>query len=156
MKIRGSSEPTRRCQLQLRLQLRPRIQHGCSCGSGPGSFGYYDLDAQTFADWHVSYLKVDFCGTHPSPGVPSFADWMDPVQQLRRWQELRDALNRTGRPIYYSICPHALAPDSGTAAAWHNQSFAPCSDTGVVYSPPAICKRPSPSLGGVAMQELSA
>ena len=59
------------------------------------------------------------------------------------------------RPIYYSICPHALAPDSGTAAAWHNQSFAPCSDTGVVYSPPAICNRPSPSLGGIAMQELS-
>ena len=59
------------------------------------------------------------------------------------------------RPIYYSICPHALAPDSGTAAAWHNQSFAPCSDAGVVYSPPAICKRPSPRLGGIAMQELS-
>jgi len=79
-----------------------------SCGFGPGSYGYYDLDAQTFADWHVSYLKVDFCGFHsgrPSPqdgaphGVPTFADWVDPKEQLLRWQALRDALNRTGRQI---------------------------------------------------------
>ena len=24
-----------------------------SCGTGPGSWGHYDLDAQTFADWRV-------------------------------------------------------------------------------------------------------
>ena len=113
------------------LGLGVYTDHGNgSCGSGPGSFGHYDLDAQTFADWHVSYLKVDFCGTHPSPGVPSFADWMDPVQQLRRWQELRDALNRTGRPIYYSICPHGKPPSTGPSTPWvHNGS-------GLCYSPP--------------------
>jgi len=28
--------------------------------------------------------------------------------------ELRDALNKTGRPIYYSICPRTTAPARGT------------------------------------------
>ena len=34
-----------------------------SCGTGPGSEGHYELDAQTFAhDYQADYLKVDFCG----------------------------------------------------------------------------------------------
>merc|ERR1712000_462467 len=39
-----------------------------TCSSGgrpvaiPGSRGFYDLDAQTFADWGVSYIKLDWCG----------------------------------------------------------------------------------------------
>ena len=49
-----------------------------SCGDGPGSWGHYDRDAQTFADWHISYLKVDFCGFHASPGAATFQDWVDP------------------------------------------------------------------------------
>ena len=110
-----------------------------SCGFGPGSYGHYDLDAQTFADWHVSYLKVDFCGFHPGApsaqsgapqGVPTFADWVDPKQQLQRWQALRDALNRTGREIYYSICPHGHPPETGPSEPWSKNG------SGLCYSPP--------------------
>lgn len=72
-----------------------------------GSVGHYDLDAQTFADWHVDYLKVDFCGFNKPY---TFAEWVDPTLQLGVWQDLRDALNKTGRPIYYSICPHGKLP----------------------------------------------
>ena len=37
-------------------------------------------------------------------------------------------MNKTGREIYYSICPHAVAPEVGTGAPYHSKS---------VYSPPA-------------------
>lgn len=32
-----------------------------TCAGFPGSFGYYDIDAQTFADWGIDLLKFDGC-----------------------------------------------------------------------------------------------
>lgn len=32
-----------------------------TCGGYPGSLNYLDIDAQTFADWEVDYLKFDGC-----------------------------------------------------------------------------------------------
>lgn len=32
-----------------------------TCAGYPGSLGYYDTDAQTFADWGVDLLKFDGC-----------------------------------------------------------------------------------------------
>jgi hypothetical protein len=32
-----------------------------TCMRYPGSRGYFDIDAQTFAEWDVDYLKVDGC-----------------------------------------------------------------------------------------------
>lgn len=50
-----------------------------SCGHGPGSFGHYQQDANTFAlQWNVSYLKVDDC-----------SDLVDPTEQLLNWGKLR-------------------------------------------------------------------
>eukprot|EP00052_Salpingoeca_macrocollata_P011922 m.92005 g.92005 ORF g.92005 m.92005 type:complete len:455 (+) comp18261_c0_seq3:3-1367(+) len=90
-----------------------------SCGIGPGSLGHYDTDAQTFASWGVDYLKVDYCGPqYVSP---------DASIQYQHWQALGEALNRTGRPIYYSICPHTYAPNASTAALYAGD---------LVYSPP--------------------
>jgi Alpha galactosidase A len=37
-----------------------------TCGGYPGSLFYMQLDAQTFADWHVDYLKFDGCNLDPS------------------------------------------------------------------------------------------
>ena len=91
-----------------------------SCGPGPGSYDHYQLDAETFAnDWHADYLKVDFCGKQVS---------RDSDPQYTSWSALRDALNATGRPIYYSICPHTPAPANGPAKLYHGAS---------VHSPPA-------------------
>ena len=28
----------------------------------PGSKGHYELDAKTFAEWEVDYVKLDWCG----------------------------------------------------------------------------------------------
>ena len=85
---------------------------------GPGSLGHYDQDAATLKAWNVSYLKVDMCSVDIG---------IDPAHQLEHWSALRDALNATGHPIYYSICPHATVPATGPSAPWATKH---------VYSPP--------------------
>ncbi|XP_062939891.1 alpha-galactosidase A [Cynocephalus volans] len=61
-----------------------------TCAGFPGSFGYYDIDAQTFADWGVDLLKFDGC-------------YCDSVEHLTDgYKYMSMALNRTGRSIVYS------------------------------------------------------
>ena len=66
-----------------------------TCAGYPGSLGHEGLDAQTFADWGVDYLKYDNC-YNQSDG--SQADY------IRRYTAMRDALAATGRSIVFSIC----------------------------------------------------
>jgi alpha-galactosidase len=66
-----------------------------TCAGYPGSLGHEKLDAQTWADWGVDYLKYDNC-YNQSDG--SRADF------VRRYTAMREALDATGRPIVYSIC----------------------------------------------------
>ncbi|XP_045673530.1 alpha-galactosidase A isoform X2 [Phyllostomus hastatus] len=61
-----------------------------TCAGFPGSFGYYDIDAETFADWGVDLLKFDGC-------------YCDSVEQLADgYKHMSLALNKTGRSIVYS------------------------------------------------------
>lgn len=62
-----------------------------TCLGRPGSDGHEVQDAALWASWGIDYLKEDSCGGHTSGTV-----W----QQYAR---MRDALNATGRHIYYSI-----------------------------------------------------
>ncbi|WP_439659964.1 NPCBM/NEW2 domain-containing protein [Lentzea sp. HUAS TT2] len=57
----------------------------------PGALDHEEIDAQTFADWGVDYLKYDNCNNEGRPA-------------LERYTKMRDALKKTGRPIVYSIC----------------------------------------------------
>jgi alpha-galactosidase len=60
-------------------------------GNRPGSLGYETQDANTYATWGVDFLKYDNClndGTEPAV----------------RYPVMRDALNATGRPIFFSMC----------------------------------------------------
>ncbi|MEV4314431.1 NPCBM/NEW2 domain-containing protein [Actinocrispum sp. NPDC049592] len=57
----------------------------------PGALDHEDVDAQTFADWGVDYLKYDNCNNAGRPA-------------LERYTKMRDALKKTGRPIVLSIC----------------------------------------------------
>ena len=66
-----------------------------TCAGYPGSLNHEQVDAQTFADWGVDYLKYDNC-YNQSDG--SLADYE------RRYTAMRDALAATGRPIVYSLC----------------------------------------------------
>ena len=62
-----------------------------TCAGRPGSLGYEEIDAQTYAEWGVDYLKYDNC-------------YNKKISSLERYPKMRDALNRTGRPIFYSLC----------------------------------------------------
>ncbi|MEU4240860.1 NPCBM/NEW2 domain-containing protein [Actinoplanes sp. NPDC026619] len=74
-----------------------------TCAGYPGSLGHETLDAQTFADWGVDYLKYDNC-YNQSDGTQ--ADY------VRRYSAMRDAIAATGRPIVFSIC------EWGTTQPW--------------------------------------
>jgi alpha-galactosidase len=39
-----------------------------TCGGYPGSEGFEEIDARTFADWGIDYLKLDGCNIHPKDG----------------------------------------------------------------------------------------
>ncbi len=62
-----------------------------TCGGRPGSLGYETKDANTYASWKVDYLKYDNC--YSDGTIPEI-----------RYPPMRDALNATGRPIFFSMC----------------------------------------------------
>ena len=64
-----------------------------TCGGVAGSFGFEELDARTFAEWGIDYLKYDYCN------APD-----DLTTAFQRYRKMGDALEKTGRPIVYSIC----------------------------------------------------
>jgi alpha-galactosidase len=66
-----------------------------TCAGYPGSLGNETLDAQTWADWGVDYLKYDNCYNQSDGSREDF---------VRRYTAMREALDATGRPIVYSIC----------------------------------------------------
>ena len=62
-----------------------------TCGGRPASYGYEEIDAQTFAEWEVDYLKYDYC--YIPAGTDAFS----------LYQRMGQALRAAGRPIVYSI-----------------------------------------------------
>lgn len=64
-----------------------------TCQGRPASLGKERLDAETIASWGVTLLKYDNCG----------AEGITEEEQAARHQAMRDALNATGKAIYYSL-----------------------------------------------------
>ncbi|TYG74452.1 hypothetical protein ES288_D04G183900v1 [Gossypium darwinii] len=57
----------------------------------PGSLGYEEQDAKTFASWGIDFLKYDNCNN----------DGSKPTQ---RYPVMTRALMKAGRPIFFSLC----------------------------------------------------
>lgn len=62
-----------------------------TCAGRPGSLGFETNDAFSYANWSVDYLKYDNC----------FGEGIIPE---KKYPIMRDALNKTGRPIFFSMC----------------------------------------------------
>ncbi|XP_050234810.1 alpha-galactosidase 1-like [Mercurialis annua] len=62
----------------------------CS-GRMPGSLGHEEQDAATFASWGIDYLKYDNC-------------YNDDTKPTIRYKVMSDALKKTGRSIFFSLC----------------------------------------------------
>ncbi|XP_016977882.1 alpha-N-acetylgalactosaminidase-like isoform X1 [Drosophila rhopaloa] len=56
---------------------------------GPGAARHFELDAQTFANWGVDYVKMDGC-------------YASEKEMDRGYPAFGRAMNRTGRPMVYS------------------------------------------------------
>ena len=72
-----------------------------TCEAYPASLGRETVDAQTYAEWGVDYLKYDDCFT--DFGLPE-----------KRYPPMSDALEESGRQIVYSLCEWGRA----NPAAW--------------------------------------
>lgn len=68
-----------------------------TCSRRPGSFGFEAIDAAAYASWGVDLLKYDNCGNQAVIGPPE-----------RGYAVMRDALNATGRPIFFAACEWAV------------------------------------------------
>lgn len=73
----------------------------------PGSLGYEEQDAKTFASWGVDYLKYDNCNNGD-------------LKPLERYPEMSKALMKAGHPIYFSICEWGDMHPARWAAAYGN------------------------------------
>ncbi|PSR93252.1 Alpha-galactosidase [Actinidia chinensis var. chinensis] len=62
-----------------------------TCEVRPGSIYHENDDAELFASWGVDYLKYDNC-------------YNLGIKPKERYPPMRDALNATGRTIFYSLC----------------------------------------------------
>ena len=62
-----------------------------TCAGRPGSRGYEFIDAKTYAEWGVDYLKYDWCYHGKQLAEPSYTT-------------MSEALALTGRPILFSLC----------------------------------------------------
>lgn len=63
-----------------------------TCEGELASFGNETIDAHTFADWDVDFLKYDYCHVPPGADGPSL------------YQKMGQALRSTGRDIVFSVC----------------------------------------------------
>ncbi|XP_060833878.1 alpha-N-acetylgalactosaminidase-like [Rhopalosiphum padi] len=71
-----------------------------TCAGYPGVLGHEELDAKTFAEWDVDYVKLDGCYSnvrHMDKGYPEFGRH----------------LNNTGRPMVYSCSWPAYQEEKG-------------------------------------------
>ena len=78
-----------------------------TCAGRPGSLGYEEIDAKTYAEWGVDYLKYDNCFTDGSPPE-------------KRYPVMRDALLKQDRPIFFSMCEWGINDPATWAASVGN------------------------------------
>ncbi|KAJ6131781.1 Aldolase-type TIM barrel [Penicillium samsonianum] len=117
-----------------------------TCAGYPASLGYETVDAQSFAEWGVDYLKYDNCGVpsnwtdtytycvpdgngnYPNGTCPDITnpapegyDWKT-SNTHKRYTTMRDALLNVDRTIFYSLCGWGQADvntwGNGTGNSW--------------------------------------
>jgi hypothetical protein len=66
-----------------------------TCAGYEGSYGHEDLDAQTFASWGVDFVEEDSCNHQDIKPYTPYSTL---------YGRMRDALNKTGRPMTFYMC----------------------------------------------------
>lgn len=77
-----------------------------TCAGYPGSLGSESLDAATFSEWGIDYLKYDNCNVPANwsdSSSPPGGDWYNSNSALR-YRQMGAALVAQSRPIQYELC----------------------------------------------------
>jgi alpha-galactosidase len=84
-----------------------------TCGGRPGSYGYEAIDAKTYAEWGVDFIKEDWCYT-------------DGLETLTQYKIMSDAIRATGRPMLLSLCEWGISSPwewgKGIGVMWRTTS----------------------------------
>ncbi|KAK7035482.1 hypothetical protein VNI00_011775 [Paramarasmius palmivorus] len=77
-----------------------------TCAQYPASLGREALDAQTFSEWGIDYLKYDNCnvpGNWSDSASPPDGDWYNSNSGIR-YRQMGIELSKLSSPIEYSLC----------------------------------------------------
>jgi alpha-galactosidase len=74
-----------------------------TCGGYLGSWQHEDLDAKTYGDWGIDYLKYDWCSySEVTAQNPTLEDYKKPYQVMRA------SLDKVHRDIMFSFCQYGM------------------------------------------------
>ncbi|KIW37576.1 uncharacterized protein PV06_10222 [Exophiala oligosperma] len=85
-----------------------------TCGGYPGSLGYEALDAKTFSDWGVDFLKLDACNMPSTTGAKYDESTYAPI--FENWHNVLIALPT---PLVFSESAPAYFSREANLSDWH-------------------------------------
>lgn len=98
-----------------------------TCAGYPGTLNHMEIDAKTFAEWEVDYVKLDGCAVDiqlMDEGIYFILYYISPFYYINfkmnymynfsGYPKFGRFLNRTGRPMLYSCSWPAYQQESGT------------------------------------------
>lgn len=84
-----------------------------TCGGYPGSLGYEEIDAKTFASWGIDYLKLDGCNVYPKPGQ---TDEQRYQEIYSHWHEI---FSHSKNPLIFSESAPAYFAGEPSLTDWY-------------------------------------
>ena len=91
-----------------------------TCANFEGSYQHEEQDAKTYAKWGIDYLKYDWCSYGEIARSRELSELKKP------YAVMRDALDKCGRDIVYSLCQYGM----GKVWEWGESIGANCWRTG--------------------------
>ena len=85
-----------------------------TCQGRPGSHGYEEIDAKTYAEWSVDYFKYDWCHAKG-------------LKQQQAYAAMRDALAKSGREMVFSMWAPVsnMKPPPESSGCWRQVPAVP-------------------------------
>ncbi len=78
-----------------------------TCAGFAGSYQHEQQDADLYARWGIDYLKYDLCGYGDVMRREAPGDMPKQFAMMKAaYETMHQALRKTGRPIYYSLCQY--------------------------------------------------
>lgn len=97
--MRGLADYVHSLGLKLGLYSSPGSK---TCAGYEGSYQHEQIDAQTWADWGIDYLKYDWCS------YGQIAKDGSRPEHRKPYAVMRQALDQVDRDVVYSLCQYGM------------------------------------------------